>query len=111
MSTVEQASEVYPPEWLLELLRCPISGQRLHRWNRGATELGQVGSLTHRDGRSVSDLPSQGLLSEDSRWLYPLHGPVACLVPGEAIALGMDAARAGDAGGDGFTPSAKSSGG
>lgn len=77
-----------PPQWLLDLLRCPISGLRLQRWNRSEADVERLGTLTHRDGRSVLAIPSQGLLSDDGRWLYPVHRAVACLVPGEAIDLG-----------------------
>ena len=99
MTAPREASKIYPPEWLVSLLRCPITGQRLRRWERGAAEADRADSWTHRDGRSVSDPPSQGLLSEDGRWLYPLSGPVACLVPGEAIELAAVPGKVEDTGG------------
>lgn len=43
--------------------------------------------LITRGGRTISSIPTQGLLSGDGCWLYPVHGQIPTLIPDEAIAV------------------------
>jgi hypothetical protein len=44
--------------------------------------------LTNAMGRTVSQIPSQGLVSENGRWLYLMVGNSICLLADEAIECG-----------------------
>jgi uncharacterized protein YbaR (Trm112 family) len=43
--------------------------------------------LTNKIGRSVSEIPTQGLVSQDGRWFYAIDRGIPCLLPDEAIEL------------------------
>ena len=79
------------PEWLFPLIRCPISRGRLRP--AGAELIAWLqqqqtqGVLTTRIGRSVSEIPTQGLVSEDGCWFYPVHRGIPTLIPDEAVKL------------------------
>ena len=82
------------PSWFLAMIRCPISGLPLRPWTlaempRDAAAL----EFQHQDGRSVSRLPSQGLVSADGVWLYAVEGQIIRLLPGDAIQLRGGTAR------------------
>ena len=77
------------PDWILEYLRCPHSNGRLLL----ATD-GELGALSERArsgklfsvlGRTISQVPSQGLVSSDGRWFYEMNDGIACLMADEAI--------------------------
>ncbi len=54
-------------------------------------ELHQQSSLVTRGGRNVSGVPTQGLVSGDGRWIYPVQDSIATLIPDEAIAIPKEA--------------------
>ncbi|MDZ4850511.1 MAG: hypothetical protein SGI77_14595 [Pirellulaceae bacterium] len=80
------------PDWLLEVLRCPITLSPLVPATRA--KLDQLNSrhalkpLCTRGGRTISAVPTQGLLSSDQCWLYPVQNQIPTLIPDEAIAIG-----------------------
>jgi uncharacterized protein YbaR (Trm112 family) len=43
--------------------------------------------MTNKIGRTVSAIPTQGLVSKDGRWLYPVVQGIPCLLPDEAIPI------------------------
>ncbi|MEQ1825992.1 MAG: hypothetical protein ABL921_08590 [Pirellula sp.] len=45
------------------------------------------GKLVNAMGRTVSTISSQGLVSENGRWLYLVECEIACLLSDEAIDL------------------------
>ncbi|MFN6400867.1 MAG: hypothetical protein ACK449_13320 [Planctomycetota bacterium] len=79
------------PEWILGVIRCPNSGTLLTL--ASAQLLSQLrdlharSPLTNKIGRTVSILPTQGLVSQDGRWFYSIHQGIPCLLPDEAILL------------------------
>jgi uncharacterized protein YbaR (Trm112 family) len=79
------------PEWLFPLIRCPISRGRLRP--AGAELIAWLqqqqtqGVLTTRIGRSVSEIPTQGLVSEDGSWFYAIHRGIPTLIPDDAVKL------------------------
>lgn len=89
---MNQTSKTVIPEWLLPLLRCPNSGSSLRLATREELVSLQSdaidGKWRTRLGGTISQLPSQGLLSDDECWLYPIVGGIPVLVPGEAIEVG-----------------------
>ena len=79
------------PEWILGVIRCPNSGTLLTL--ASAQLLSQLrdlharSPLTNKIGRSVLEIPTQGLVSKDGRWFYGVHQGIPCLLPDEAIEL------------------------
>jgi uncharacterized protein YbaR (Trm112 family) len=78
-------------EWIIEILRCPQSGGKLtlvpDESISKLMELSRAGKLFTVMGRTVSDFSSQGLVSENGRWLYRIDQEIICLLPEEAIDL------------------------
>jgi len=79
------------PAWLVDYLRCPISQSALvipsPGWFTKLAELHAKTPLLTRLGRSVSQPPSQGLLSLDRHWLYIAANQIPTLIPDEAIVV------------------------
>lgn len=79
------------PEWLLEWIRCPQSGDRLQYANRELIEnvnrLAQEGKLFDTMGRTISQFSPQGLISENGQWLYRIDHETPSLLADEAIPL------------------------
>ena len=79
------------PEWLLRFIRCPISHSPLSVASPALlAELAVRHSespLSNRAGRTISDVPTQGLLSGDGCWLYPIRNQIPSLIPDEAISI------------------------
>jgi uncharacterized protein YbaR (Trm112 family) len=79
------------PSWLLPLIRCPITKQAVQLAPSsvldGLKELAAKGLLRSKNGISVSEIPSQGLLTPDRRWLYPIRRGIPSLIPEDAISL------------------------
>ena len=79
------------PEWILGIIRCPNSGTSLAV--ASAKLISQLADRTRRSGmtnkigRSVLEIPTQGLVSKDGRWFYGVHQGLPCLLPDEAIEL------------------------
>jgi uncharacterized protein YbaR (Trm112 family) len=79
------------PSWLFEFIRCPISKTTLTMAPSGILrqllEHQRAKPLVTRGGRTISSLPTQGLLSGDGCWLYPVHQNIPTLIPDEAIPI------------------------
>lgn len=79
------------PEWILGVIRCPNSGALLSMASDQL--LNQLADrharspMTNKIGRTVSAIPTQGLVSKDGRWLYPVVQGIPCLLPDEAIPI------------------------
>jgi len=80
------------PDWFMGLVRCPITGTRLMLASAAQLQSLQrrqaTGKLTTRLGRTVSGPLTQGLVSEDGRWFYPVEEGALHLLPDDAIAMG-----------------------
>ncbi len=79
------------PEWLLKYIRCPITRTTLLPASQAILDQlvarhSQI-PLTTRGGRTISCVPTQGLLSGDGCWLYPVQNQIPTLIPDEAIAV------------------------
>ena len=79
------------PDWILEYLRCPRSGGKLLLASQAVmnalSERVCNGTLFSVLGRTISEVPSQGLLSSDGRWFYGIHDGIAGLLADEAVSL------------------------
>ncbi len=82
------------PDWILEYLRCPHSSGKLSFASQAVlddlSERARAGKLISILGRTISEVPSQGLVSSDGRWFYSLHDGIACLMADEAVELLTD---------------------
>ena len=79
------------PTWLLELIRCPITLEKLDvappdLLERLRSEL-KSGKLTNRIGVSLADDFQAGLVNSSGTWFYPVTEDIPVLVPDEAIAI------------------------
>ncbi len=79
------------PSWVLELIRCPITLQKLEIASVDLVEQLRAslrdGKLMNRLGTNVTDDFQSGLLNESKSWFYPVVDDIPTLVPDEAIAL------------------------
>ena len=79
------------PEWILGILRCPNSGTSLavasEKLISQLSDRYKQSGLANKIGRSVLEIPTQGLVSKDGRWFYGVHQGIPCLLPDEAIEL------------------------
>lgn len=79
------------PDWILEFLRCPRSGSKLLLASEDTIarqhQLAREGRLFNAMGRTVSQFSSQGLVSENGKWLYLVDNGTPCLLAEEAIEL------------------------
>lgn len=48
-----------------------------------------MGTLVTVLGRTISQVPTQGLVNEDGRWFYVVHHEIAVLLADEAIELDL----------------------
>ena len=78
------------PNWVLDLIRCPITLERLEVAPADLVERLRSsvrdGKLINRLGTNVSDDFQSGLLNESKSWFYPVIDEIPTLVPDEAIA-------------------------
>lgn len=79
------------PDWFMGLVRCPITGTKLTLASPSQLQSLQqrkegVG-LTTKLGRTVFGELTQGLVSDDGRWFYPLDQGIVSLLPDDAISL------------------------
>ena len=78
------------PPWILDLIRCPITLQKLELAPVDLVErlrtLLHDGKLVNRLGANVTDDFQSGLLIESKSWFYPVVDDIPTLVPDEAIA-------------------------
>jgi len=82
---------IFVPDWLLEWIRCPQTGERLRIADReliaDVHRLAQDGKLFDTMGRTISRFSSQGLISENGKWLYRMDGSTPSMLADEAIEL------------------------
>ncbi len=78
------------PSWVLDLIRCPITLEKLEIAPADLVEQLRVlvpeGRLTNRMGTNVTEDFQSGLLNESKSWFYPVIDDIPTLVPDEAIA-------------------------
>lgn len=76
---------------LLELLRCPETGQALHPVTESVlARVNQAiasGTQRNRGGQAVTRRCDSGLVREDGRFLYPVSAGISVLLMNDAIAL------------------------
>ena len=94
-NTTKLFGNIILPDWILEFLRCPQSSGRLLLASQAVlddlSERACAGKLLTILGRTISKVPSQGLVSSDGRWFYSVDDGVACLMVDEAIELVSEA--------------------
>jgi hypothetical protein len=78
------------PEWLLDELQCPHTGESLtfatDEMLKQLREAAAKGSLRSKIGRNVAELPERGLVNASRSWFYPVadNGTVE-LLPDDAL--------------------------
>ena len=79
------------PDWILLYLRCPQSSGELLLATQSVLDSLSVracsGTLFSVLGRTISQVPSQGLVSANGRWFYPIKDGIVCILADEAIDL------------------------
>ncbi len=87
------------PDWILLYLRCPQSGGQLLLASKSVLDALNVrarsGTLFSVLGRTISQVPLQGLVSVNGRWFYPIDDGIVCLLADEAIDLRSDSNTTG----------------
>ena len=90
-NTAKLLENIVLPDWILEYLRCPQSNGKLLLASQvvldALTERARVGTLFTVLGRTISQVPSQGLVSVNGRWFYSMNYGIACLMADEAVDL------------------------
>ncbi len=83
------------PNWLLAVLRCPITYESFaHRTSRDGCnyfrpKLEEV-VLSNRLGRTISEVSTQGLVNESNSWFYEIRDSVSQLMPDDAIPVEIE---------------------
>lgn len=89
--TLTLLENIVLPDWILEYLRCPRSGGKLLLASQAVinalSERARNGTLFTVLGRTISECPSQGLVSTDCRWFYGIEDGIAGLLADEAVEL------------------------
>jgi len=97
--TAKLLEDMVLPDWILLYLRCPQSGGELLIASQSVLDSlsvrGCSGTLFSVLGRTISQVPLQGLVSANDRWFYPIDDGIACLLADEAIDLGSDSNTTG----------------
>ena len=90
-NTAKLLENIVLPDWILEYLRCPQSSGKLLPASQAVlntlSERAHSGTLVTVLGRTISQIPSQGLVSEDGRWFYLINDGIAGLMADEAVPL------------------------
>jgi len=90
-NTAKLLENIVLPEWILEYLRCPQSSGRLLLASQvvfdALAERARGGALFTVLGRTLSQVPSQGLVSANGRWFYVVDNGIVGLLADEAIDL------------------------
>ncbi len=85
--------DIVLPDWILGYLRCPQSGEKLLQASQAVldavAERARNGTLVTVLGRTISQVPTQGLVNEDGRWFFVVNDEIAVLLADEAIELGL----------------------
>jgi uncharacterized protein YbaR (Trm112 family) len=78
-------------DWLVEILRCPISREKLHAADGQLVERlrkqMQAGELFSHKGIPLDEPFESGLVNESSSYFYRVTDDIPTLLPDEAIAL------------------------
>lgn len=76
---------------LLNILRCPVTHKGLALARRDTLERVNAaiaaGGLTNRDGKVLANSLDEGLVTDDSKLLYPIADGIPVLLEGESIRL------------------------
>ena len=90
-----EKESIFVPDWILEWIRCPQSGERLLLASQeliaDVDRLARDGKLFDTMGRTISKFSSQGLISENGRWLYKMENNTPSLLADEAVELSSSA--------------------
>ena len=90
-NTAKLLENIVLPDWILEYLRCPQSSGKLLLASQAVldtlSERAHNGTLFTVLGRTISQIPSQGLVSADGRWFYLTNDSIASLMSDEAVPL------------------------
>lgn len=78
-------------QWLLPLLRCPITQETLEvaapELVAELQRLAELGRIKTKVGGTISTIPPQGLVNASKQWFFPLLGEVADLLAEDAISI------------------------
>jgi uncharacterized protein YbaR (Trm112 family) len=79
------------PNWLLAVLRCPITRDPLRIAPIEVVELLQdqarQGVLSNKLGRTISEVSTQGLVNASNTWFYEIKESICQLMPDDAISI------------------------
>lgn len=82
------------PDWLLAVLRCPITYEPLRIAPIELVELLQNqarrGVLSNKLGRTISEVSTQGLVNASNSWFYENVESISQLMPDDAIPIVLD---------------------
>lgn len=78
-------------QWLLPLLRCPISHEPLEVAAPALVaelqRLAETGCIKTKVGGTISTISPQGLVNASKQWFFPVIGEVADLLAEDAISI------------------------
>ncbi len=81
-------------DWLLNMIRCPITGQSLELASvdlvTGLREQAQAGTLTSHKGLAIPPAFEGGLVNQSRTYFYRIQDGIPSLLPDEAIALNAE---------------------
>lgn len=84
-------NELPIPDWLLAVLRCPITHDPLRRAPIELMERLQAqarrGVLFNKLGRTISEVSTQGLVNASNTWFYQTTDAISQLMPDDAIPI------------------------
>ena len=93
-NTKKLLENIVLPDWILEYLCCPQTSGKLLLASQvvldALSERARGGTLFTVLGRTLSQVPSQGLVSANGRWFYSMNDGIPCLMAEEAIDLCPD---------------------
>ena len=79
------------PDWLLAVLRCPITYDPLRVAPNELVELlkdqARRGVLSNKLGRTISEVSTQGLVNASNTWFYEIREFISQLMPDDAIPI------------------------
>jgi uncharacterized protein YbaR (Trm112 family) len=82
------------PDWLLAVLRCPITYDPLRVAPNELVELLQDqarrGVLSNKLGRTISEVSTQGLVNASNTWFYEIREFISQLMPDDAIPIELE---------------------